>query len=742
MTATGDLHTTAPPPTQRWSWLDWTSIATLILAAIGITWRLWEPGIPNRADMLMGIYRVFELASAWREGIWYPRLGPHLNFTYGAPLFQFYPPLVSYLALFLTGFGAGFVAASKAVLVLAVVGAGCGMYVLARSIFTSRSAAWLSAALYLSAPYLLLDVYERGAAAESVALALLPWLLWSLRTLFYQPNRRHWLIAALLVALFMLTHNITALFVMPAAVIYLLLLAAYARNARPLLWVAAALLLGLALSAFYWLPAVSEVHFTHAEEYMLGAQSDVTQNLRPWGQIIQSDWAVDYQSDARFRFALRDLLLALIGLLALPFVARQRRYELALFAALCAAMLLLQTQITQPFWQEMPMVRYIQFSWRLFGPASLAAALLAGGALTALSPQRVRWLVAVPLALLAFWPTMQNLHPDQLPYWQHEIDEASITVRDLYERGRRDFPLFGDYSPIFLNTNPGSLPTPRDGGERFPATDPQPTLRLTAANPIRLALAVDAPAPFTLRAHRIFFPGWQIYVDGARVPTQPSGKLGLVTAELPAGTYTATIQFDQTPIRRVGDLVALAALALWIVCALPLSIRWRWLAGAGLWLGLVALTLFWQQSNRLARQPIQLPINFGNELQLLAYDLPSTFWQPGDTLSLRLYWFLPATPEVDYKIFLHVAELDDSGKVAQFDSEPQSGYSAMTRWEAGELVTDEYQLTLEAPVKPGRYQLLMGVYHPETMHNLLVPSAPNVLPGDRVVLTTVEIGDE
>lgn len=742
MTATGDLRTAAPAPKRHWSWSDWASIATLILAAIGVTWRLWEPGIPNRADMLMGIYRVFELAAAWREGIWYPRLGPHLNFTYGAPLFQFYPPLVSYLALVLTGLGAGFVAASKAVLVLAVIGAGCGMYVLARSIFPTRSVAWWSAVLYLSAPYLLLDVYERGAAAESVALALLPWLLWSLRTLFYQPNRRHCLIAALLVALFMITHNITALFVMPAAVVYLLLLAVKERALRPLVWVAAALLLGLALSTFYWLPAVTEVHFTHAEEYMLGAQSDVTQNLRSWSQVIQSGWAVDYQSEARFRFALRDLILALIGLCALPFVTRQRRYELGLFALLCATMLVLQTPLTKLFWQEVPMVRYIQFSWRLFGPASLAAAILAGGALTLLPRARVQWTVAVPLVGLAFWPSLQNLHPDQLPYWQHAIDESTITVRDLYERGRRDFPLFGDYSPIFLNTNPGSLPTPRDGGERFPAVDPQPTLRLVEANPLRLAVAVDAPAPFTLRAHRIFFPGWQIYVDGKAIETQPSGKLGLVSAELPAGSYMATIQFDQTPIRRVGDLVALAALALWIGCALPLAVRWRWLAGGGLWIGLVALTLFWQQGNRLSRLPTALPINFGDELHLLAYDLPTTTWQPGDSFTLRLFWFVPETPDVDYKIFLHVAELDDSGKVSQFDSEPQSGYSAMTRWEAGELVTDEYELTLEAPVKPGQYQLLMGVYHPETMHNLLASGAANVLPGDRVVLTTVEIADE
>ena len=69
------------------------NIIAISVAVGSALWRFWAPGIASSADMLMGIYRVFELAQAWHYGILYPRLGPDLKFGYGAPLFQVYPPL-------------------------------------------------------------------------------------------------------------------------------------------------------------------------------------------------------------------------------------------------------------------------------------------------------------------------------------------------------------------------------------------------------------------------------------------------------------------------------------------------------------------------------------------------------------------------------------------------------------------------------------------------------------------------
>lgn len=725
-----------------WNRNDLVCLALVVAAAGFLAWWPWGLAIPNRPDMLMSIYRVFELAEAWRYGIIFPRLGPHLNFGYGAPLFEFYPPLVSYLSLAFYGLGLGYIGATKAAFTVTFLLAGAGMYLLARALLGSRPAALLSALVYVSAPYLMLDIYERGAAAESLALALLPWLFWAVRRLVDRPSRWRVVVAAWAITSMILAHNLTAFFAVPAALAYGTILALLDRRLAALGTLAAATALGLGLGAFYWLPALTEIKYTRAESYMLNGLTAVENNLVEWRGLIQPYLVFEYRGPTRFRFALQQILYGGLALLVLPLLRRRLRVEVALFALLWVLVLFLQLDVTAPFWQGAPLVRFIQFPWRLYGLAALSVAVLSGSLLRIKWPMQASvWPIALVLGLLAVGLNSYNLRSDRIKSWWQPLAEASVNQIDLYERGRRDYPLFGDYSPVALAINPGSLSVPRDpSAERFPPLSPAPTLAVLEENPQHIKLAVQAEAPFTLRAHRIFFPGWQVYVDGHPVETYPSGQIGLVTASLPAGAYVTTVEFGQTPIRRAADGISIVALAALITLALP---RRRFLFQGLVFLALAilltaGLAIFSAQRQR-GNQPVALPVNFQDELRLVGYTLPKTTFRQGDEIRLRIYWLVQQTPRVNYKVFLHVAQLDDSYKVAQADSEPMLGYSPMTRWEAGELVTDEYRLLLEEPIAPGRYRLLLGVYDEATMHNLFVYDAPTVLPGDRVVLTEVEI---
>jgi hypothetical protein len=667
-----------------------------------------------------------------------------LNFTYGAPLFQFYPPLVSYLGLLFYGLGLGYIGAAKATFAVSLLLAGWGIYLYARAVLQNRAAAWLSALLYIAAPYLLLDIYERGAAAETLALALLPWLLWALRGQVVGEERHFFWLSAGLIAALILTHNITALFVLPAVVGYVVLLALYERKGSTLAPIALSLLLGLGLAGFYWLPAMREVKHTYAEQYMLSAESDVTQNLLAWRDVVQPTLAVEYTGPLRFRFALRPLLFGLMGLLALPFLHRRPRFEVGILALAWLVVLFLQTEQALFFWQEMPLVRFIQFSWRLYGLATLSTALLAGAVIAALPLRPVwGWAVATGLAAVALWSSTVRLDPQQLTNW-YLIDEAGIHLQDLYERGREDYPLFGDYQPLVMQTSPRMLSMPQSGEreESSPLVS-QPRIQVLSENPVLVRLAIDAAEPFTLRFHRIFFPGWQVYAAGQPAPTGPSGQLGLVTAQMPAGAYETVIRFDQTPIRRVGDWLSVLSLAV-VGAGLVGRRRPRLAAAAGLLLVILLPVLIWygQGPGRPARQPAPTVVNFQNELHLLGYHLEKRDWQAGAEIPVRLYWWAAQAPQVNYKLFLHLVELDDTGKVAQLDTEPMMGFSPTTRWELGELVVDELRLPVDEGVRPGRYRLLVGVYHPETVQNLAVVEGAEVLPGDRVVLTEVEILNE
>jgi hypothetical protein len=727
----------------KWTRFDLLALGVILLCALGLVWQLWAPGVQSRVDMLIGVYRIFELAAAWREGIWYPRLGPDLNFTYGAPMFQFYPPLVSYVGLAFYGLGLGWISAAKASLAISLPLAGAGMYFYARLLFADRCAAWLSAMLYVTAPYLLLDMYERGASAEMLALAVLPWLFWAMRRLLDTGDRATVCLSALLVAALMLAHNITMLFVLPALLGYLMLVALFQWRLGALGPVAVAVALGLGLCAFYWLPAVVEVQSTHAEEFMLGAGQIVTQGLLHWRDLFQDSWLATYVGPLRFRFALRPLIFGLLGVLALPFLGRRVRNELGVLALLWLVVMFLQTEFSLWFWQHLPLVRFIQFTWRLYGLASLAIVLLVGGLVLALRMSNAaRWAVAGVLVVLAFWSSSQGLNEDLFEGW-YDIDEAQIGLVDLFERGRDGFPLFSDYQPLAMTTSAMmmTLPQPADS-QRFPPASPPPRIQVMGENFARIELAVDAPQPFTLRASRIYFPGWQIYADGRPLPTTPSGKLGLVTAEMPAGTYTASIQFDQTPLRRFSDLMSILALSALIGVGAGGSARRRWLQGAVAAVLLLALIFALQGPLKRLRTPTPLTANVQDTLHLLGYELDKTTWQPGELVTLRLYWFVEQAPLQDYKIFLHVTELDDSGKVTQLDTLPMFNFSSTTRWESGQLKVDQLRLPLEPEIKPGRYRLVLGLYPVDAVQNLTISDSANLLPGDRLALTEVEITNE
>ena len=95
----------------------------------------WQTGRPIEADFRLDVYRAFTLDQAWQARQLYPRLGMDLNFGYGGPLIQYYPPLGAYLTMGLHWLGFGWVEATKAAFTTALLLAGAGMYVYAGWLF-------------------------------------------------------------------------------------------------------------------------------------------------------------------------------------------------------------------------------------------------------------------------------------------------------------------------------------------------------------------------------------------------------------------------------------------------------------------------------------------------------------------------------------------------------------------------------------------------------------------------------
>jgi hypothetical protein len=230
-------------------------------------------------------------------------------------------------------------------------------------------------------------------------------------------------------------------------------------------------------------------------------------------------------------------------------------------------------------------------------------------------------------------------------------------------------------------------------------------------------------------------------VDGAPVPTAGSGPLGLVTATIPAGDRQVRIAFDQTPLRTAADWISLLSLGGVIgglILAAPLRRKGLWLAGGGI-IAAGALLLVQAVPTVTATAPTPYQANLGDEVQLLAYHLDETVVAPGEPLDVQLYWFVSQTPTEDRKVFLHLNQLDDSGRVAQNDQAPLLNFYPTSQWEGGQIFADRYAVEIPAGTPPGRYVLTAGMYRPDPLQNLPVLAGPNTWPGDRMVLGEVEI---
>ena len=140
-------------------------------------------------------------------------------------------------------------------------------------------------------------------------------------------------------------------------------------------------------------------------------------------------------------------------------------------------------------------------------------------------------------------------------------------------------------------------------------------------------------------------------------------------------------------------------------------------------------------------EEIQHPLraDLGEGVRLLGYAINTDRVAPGETLLLTLYWQSLAPMAESYTVFTHL--LDTDGQIqAQMDSEPQGGSLPTDRWTVGQVVQDNYALTVSSEALPGPHVLEVGMYLLETLERLPVRDPDSSAPlGDRVLLGTVEV---
>lgn len=334
------------------------------------------------------IARVFEMGKSLKDGMFPVRWLSDLGYGYGYPLFNFYAPLAYYIGGFLILLGLDALIATKIMMGIGILLASVFMYLFAKEFF-GKTGAIVSALLYMYAPYHAVDIYVRGDVAEFFAYAFIPLLFYALWMIYATRQFKYVLIGALGFAAVILSHNLTAFMLVPflflTTGLYVFFLL-WEKDRKTIVNLLLTFILGLLLSAFYFLPALMEMKYTNILS-QVGGGADFRDHFVCIQQLWASNWgyggSVSGCTDGlSFKIGKLHILLFLFSLFlvfAKNHISSKKKSFLVLFYIFAFFSVLLTLSISKPLWEAIKPMAFIQYPWRFLSLISFFVSFLAGG---------------------------------------------------------------------------------------------------------------------------------------------------------------------------------------------------------------------------------------------------------------------------------------------------------------------------------------------------------------------------
>jgi uncharacterized membrane protein len=146
------------------------------------------------------------------------------------------------------------------------------------------------------------------------------------------------------------------------------------------------------------------------------------------------------------------------------------------------------------------------------------------------------------------------------------------------------------------------------------------------------------------------------------------------------------------------------------------------------------------QERRFTVPEIEHPMEatLGDQVRFLGHDLSPPPYKRGETLHLTLYWQAMTRIDESYTVFVHL--LDKDGIMGgQWDSVPGGGLLPTSSWLEGEVIADEYKVSIKAGAPPGEYLIGIGMYDVYTGERLKVRGEGVDVERNRIVLHKIQI---
>ena len=200
------------------------------------------------------------------------------------------------------------------------------------------------------------------------------------------------------------------------------------------------------------------------------------------------------------------------------------------------------TKMSLWFWQHAPLIDIIQFPWRLLSLVVFSTSILTAELITFTKNNTVfAFLIIVASFLTTITYTKPAIFIDK-PDGFYSTNEDTTTVKD-------------EYMPLWVR----EIPKER-ANQKIEAVESN--IKNLIVKPAKYQAVIETPKDTEVKINTIYFPGWQAQVDGKKVAIDYQNPNGLITFGLPKGVHKVIIEYKNSGIHLISEIISALTLAL------------------------------------------------------------------------------------------------------------------------------------------------------------------------------------
>ncbi len=495
-------------------------------------------------DGLWAVVRLGDMFRELRDHQFPARYSENLNFGYGYPLFNFAYPFPYYLGIIFHFLGFSFISTIKLLFALTVPLSGLGMYIASKKLWGKTFSGIISALLYMYLPYRMVDLYVRGSIGESVSFVIFPLLILSVLFILGKPESKKWIaIGGILLAILVTSHNIMAILFTPTLIAFAVVMGWRKKQ----VWTSLlfSFLFGVSLSAFFWLPALSEKHLILLSKIPIADRNLYYVTLQ---QLVIPSWnygVPDAKNGFTYQLGWPVLLIICLGI-AQFFYFLKKKLQVKNFGGLVTfiSSILIMVLFLFPFsgfiWEHIPLLKEINYPWTLLGPLGFFMTLFAGS--MGVAKNRLIQSIICFALLMEMLLVMPYARPEKYI----TVDDGYFLTNDATTTSSTE------YIPLWVTKWPTQRPE-----QKVTILDGNVDILQTSSKKIQATITADHDTTVTINT--IYYPGWIVKIDNVQKEISYTNPLGIMKVKVPAGQHILLAKFGETPMRLSADIISLFA---------------------------------------------------------------------------------------------------------------------------------------------------------------------------------------